>query len=153
VCRTRHTPTTGWLLVSSPMYGQTSLINLRYRRRSYTMNGWHTGLHIKNYNSQYTHRATNLTVRGSNPARTNILSSRKRSDRLSASLLFNRSDNLCPFPGVTITTHLHPAPRLKMRGATPRNFGFSGMLRSVDWYLVTDVSGQPISPNFKGPSS
>jgi len=24
----------------------------------------------------------------------------------------------------------------------------SEMLRSVDWYLVTDVSGQPMAPNF-----
>ena len=27
---------------------------------------------------------------------------------------------------------------------------FSGILHSVDWYLVTDVSGQPINPIFKG---
>jgi hypothetical protein len=26
----------------------------------------------------------------------------------------------------------------------------SGMLRSVDWYLVADVSGQLIGPKFKG---
>jgi hypothetical protein len=26
----------------------------------------------------------------------------------------------------------------------------SGMLRSVDWYLVTDVSEQPIGPIFEG---
>jgi hypothetical protein len=26
----------------------------------------------------------------------------------------------------------------------------SGMLRSIDWYLVTDVSGQPIGPIFRG---
>jgi hypothetical protein len=26
----------------------------------------------------------------------------------------------------------------------------SGMLRSVEWHFLTDVSGQPIDPNFKG---
>jgi hypothetical protein len=27
---------------------------------------------------------------------------------------------------------------------------FSGMLHSIGWYLVTDVSGQPTGPVFKG---
>jgi len=31
-----------------------------------------------------------------------------------------------------------------------RRFCFSGILRGVDWQLFTDVSGQPISPIFKG---
>ena len=39
----------------------------------------------------------------------------------------------------------HP-PRRK------RDLRSSGMLRGVNWYLVSGVSGQPIQPIFKGPA-
>jgi hypothetical protein len=41
------------------------------------------------------------------------------------------------------TRHLKLPPLCKL------NLRFSGILRSVDWYLVTDMSGKPLCPIFK----
>jgi len=38
----------------------------------------------------------------------------------------------------------------KRKTSYPRDLYSSGMLRSVDWYFVTDVSGQIIGTIFKG---
>ena len=37
-----------------------------------------------------------------------------------------------------------------MREVARRDLRFSGMLRSVVWRLVSDISGQPIGPVFEG---
>jgi hypothetical protein len=42
--------------------------------------------------------------------------------------------------------------RLHAYAATSWGLGSSETLRSADWYLVTDVSGKPLGPIFKGPT-
>jgi len=51
-----------------------------------------------------------------------------------------------------ISTKVQYYARLHAYAAASWGLGYSEMLRSVDWYLVTDVSGQPLGPIFKGPT-
>jgi hypothetical protein len=49
----------------------------------------------------------------------------------------------------TVRNHLRRPYGLNKR-VSIRGLRSSGMLRSVDWWLFTDVSGQPMGPIFNG---